>query len=161
MTRASIGLVLVAACGAQATVVAFRVERVVATKDGHDVDDASPEVVLVAGRSELRAGQASGTCDALEQVTMPRVRDKCGEIRPVGTVAALGCGGDPHVDQFECVYAVRAGSALELWRAEIDFEADDDEPVKLHAKPLVKIGAISIGDATLTVGPVEHRQTTR
>jgi hypothetical protein len=155
-------LVLLAACGgAQTVVVGFRVERVTATKDGHDVDDASPDVVLVARGTELRSPQATGSCEPLERSSNARIGKTCGELKPAGTVAALGCGGDPHVDQFQCVYAVRAGGALELWRADVDFEDNDDAPVKLHPRPLVRVGSLPIGDATLTVGAVEHRQTRR
>ena len=106
-------LVLIAACGgAQRMVVSFRVERVTATKDGHDVDDASPDVVLVARGAEVRT-PAVGACETLEHSRDARIKKTCGELKPAGTVAALGCGGDPHVDQFQCVYAVRAGGA---WR---------------------------------------------
>jgi hypothetical protein len=153
---------LVAACaGTQHVVVSFRVERVTATKDGHDIDDASPDVVLATKRVELRTPQVTGDCQELERTTDAKIRKTCGELKPAGTIAALGCGGDPHVDEFQCVYAVRAGGALELWRADVAFENEDNEPLKLHPKPLVRVGSVAIGDANVTVAAVEHRQTVR
>jgi len=162
MSRLCSVLVLLVACAApQRVVVSFRVERVTATKDGHDVDDASPDVVLVARGAEVRTEQVTGSCETIEHAHDPKIAKACSEMKPAGTVAALGCGGDPHVDQFQCVYAVRAGGALELWRADVDFDVEDGAPENMHPKPVVRVGAMTIGDGALAVGATEHRSTTR
>ena len=157
----AVGLIVLVACGgAQNVAIGFRIERVIATKDGHDIDDASPDVVMVVRGVEVRAAQVTGRCDALEHADAT-IAKTCGELKPSATVAALACSGDPHIDQFQCVYAVRAAGAVELWRADVDFEADDNAPVKLHPKPLVRVGSVPVGDATLTIGTVERRNVAR
>ena len=140
----------------------FRVERVTQTKDGRDVDDASPSVMLAVGDRTLSAGGAMGQCGPPERAGAPFIRETCTASAPAGTMLTLACGDDPHVDAFACIYAVRTRQAVELWRQDVEFTVTDDAPLKVSPRSLARLGTLPVGASTeLRAGAMQYREVAR
>ncbi len=131
------------------------------TRDGHDLDDASPSVTLAVGARSISAGEAIGACTTPAHASR-LVHDTCDADAPRGTIAALACGDDPHVDTIACLYAVRTATAVELWRRNATFVVADDTPTRVTRLPIARVGSLPLDARTAAVaGSVEHRDVVR